>query len=128
MAGFEITAASTVRETEPFGVVDQPSFLNQVISGLWAGTPLALVAAAKEAERRAGRTPTRRWGPRIADADVLIFGDQVVHEPGVEIPHRGLALRRFVLEPMVELAPDLVHPVLRRSMSELLRQILESET
>ena len=113
-----------MRETEPFGVTDQPRFLNQVVTGRWTGTPRELLAAAKAAERRAGRTPGRRWGPRVADADILFFDDRVVDEDDLRIPHPGIRERRFVLEPLVELAPDLRHPVDRRTVKELLADIL----
>jgi 2-amino-4-hydroxy-6-hydroxymethyldihydropteridine diphosphokinase len=105
-------------------VTDQPRFLNQVLEGRWQGTPRELLEVAKAAERAAGRTPGRRWGPRVADADILLLGDRVVDEPGLRIPHPGLADRRFVLEPLAELAPDLRHPVSGRPISQLL-EILE---
>lgn len=108
-------------------MIDQPPFLNQVVAGLWAGSARELLAAAKAAERQAGRVPGRRWGPRAADADILLFGDLVAHEPGLEIPHPGIPDRRFVLEPLAELVPDLPHPVDGRTMRELLRRILDSE-
>lgn len=126
-AGFQVTAESRIRETEPFGVVDQPRFLNQVVEGRWRGSPAELLAAAKAAEKAAGRRPGRRWGPRAADADILLFGDLVVDRPGLHIPHPGLALRRFVLEPLAELAPEAVDPVSGRTVADLWRQILGSE-
>jgi 2-amino-4-hydroxy-6-hydroxymethyldihydropteridine diphosphokinase len=116
-----------MRETEPFGVTDQPRFLNQVVAGRWAGSPKTLLDAIKAAEKRVGREPGRRWGPRVADADILLFGDLVLNEPELVIPHPGIAERRFVLEPLAELAPELRHPVLGRSIGDLLRLILESE-
>lgn len=97
-----------------------------MIAGEWDGSASELLAASKAAERRAGRTPGRRWGPRIADADVLLFGDLVIDEPGLRIPHPGIPERRFVLEPLNELAPQAVHPASGRTIAELWRQILES--
>ena len=99
---------SAVRETEPFGVTDQPRFLNQVIEVDWPGRPRDLLAAARAVESAVGRTPTRRWGPREIDVDILLFGDESVSEPDLVIPHPGLRERQFVLEPLAELRPDLV--------------------
>lgn len=99
---------SAVRETEPYGVTDQPRFLNQVIEVEWAGTPRELLETAKGVEAAIGRTPARRWGPREIDVDILLFGDESVAEPDLAIPHPGLWQREFVLEPLAELRPDLV--------------------
>jgi 2-amino-4-hydroxy-6-hydroxymethyldihydropteridine diphosphokinase len=100
--------ASAVVETEPFGVTDQPRFLNQVIEVEWAGTPRELLEAAKSVEAAIGRTATYRWGPREIDVDVLLFGEESVDEPGLRIPHPGIWERDFVLGPLGELRPDLV--------------------
>lgn len=125
-AGLDITVASQVRETEPFGVTDQPAFLNQVVKGVWPGSARDLLTAAKAAERLLGRKAGPRWGPRTADADILLFGDQLIDEPGLQVPHPGITARRFVLEPLAELDPDLRHPVDGRTMAELLAKILGS--
>lgn len=125
-AGLEITAASAVRETEPFGYAEQPLFLNQVIAGTWPDTPRELLAAAKAAEAQVGRTSGERWGPRVADADIVLFGARIVDEPDLHIPHLGLPERRFVLEPLAELAPDLEDPRSGRRIADLLADILGS--
>jgi 2-amino-4-hydroxy-6-hydroxymethyldihydropteridine diphosphokinase len=104
--------------------VDQPKFLNQVVAGEWDGSPQDLLRAAKAAEQRVGRTLGERWGPRIADADIIFFDDLVLDEPDFRIPHPGLRERRFVLEPLAELAPDLVDPVSGRRVRDLLDHIL----
>jgi 2-amino-4-hydroxy-6-hydroxymethyldihydropteridine diphosphokinase len=106
--GARVLRESSVRETEPYGVEDQPQFLNQVLEIEWQGSPRELLASAKAVEGVIGRTPTCRWGPREIDIDVLLFGDQSFSEPDLVIPHPGLWQRDFVLEPLQELRPDLV--------------------
>lgn len=94
---------SRVIETEPWGVTDQPRFLNQVLEVEWGGTPRELLKAAKAVEREAGRKPTRRWGPRIIDVDILLFGREKVRETDLHIPHPRIAERPFVLAGLAEL-------------------------
>jgi 2-amino-4-hydroxy-6-hydroxymethyldihydropteridine diphosphokinase len=106
--GARLLRESRVRETEPFGVTDQPRFLNQVLEVEWAGSPRQLLETAKSVERQVGRRPGPRWGPREIDVDILLFGDQAVEEPGLTIPHPGLAEREFVREPLRELRPDIL--------------------
>jgi 2-amino-4-hydroxy-6-hydroxymethyldihydropteridine diphosphokinase len=106
--GARLLRESLVRETEPFGVTDQPPFLNQVLEVEWAGSPRQLLETAKAVERQVGRRPGHRWGPREIDVDILLFGDQTVEEPGLTIPHPGLAEREFVREPLQELRPDIL--------------------
>ena len=107
-SGARIVRRSTVIETEPFGVTDQPPFLNQVLEVEWDGSARELLAAAKAAERAAGRRPTYRWGPREIDIDVLLFGDERIDEPDFKVPHPGLWERDFVLRPLGELRPDIL--------------------
>jgi 2-amino-4-hydroxy-6-hydroxymethyldihydropteridine diphosphokinase len=106
--GAHILRESTVRETEPFGVSEQPRFLNQVLEIEWAGSPFELLAAVKDVELAVGRTPSYRWGPREIDVDILLFGDLAVNEEGLTIPHPGLADRDFVRVPLAELRPDIL--------------------
>jgi 2-amino-4-hydroxy-6-hydroxymethyldihydropteridine diphosphokinase len=106
--GVRLLRESAVRETEPFGVTDQPRFLNQVLEVEWSGRPRDLLDAARAVESAVGRTPTRRWGPREIDVDLLLFGDESVDEPDLVVPHPGLWERDFVLTPLAELRPDLV--------------------
>ena len=101
--GLRILRQSRVIETEPWGVHDQPRFLNQVIEGEWPGTPRRLLRVVKNVEREGGRRPTRRWGPRLIDVDVLLFGDLRVQERDLVIPHPRIAERPFVLESLREL-------------------------
>ncbi len=101
--GVRILRQSRVIETEPWGVTDQPRFLNQVLEVDWKGTPMQLLRAAKEVEREGGRRPTRRWGPRVIDVDILLFGDERVHRRNLVLPHPRIAERPFVLESLAEL-------------------------
>ena len=101
--GFRISRQSRVIETEPWGVTDQPRFLNQVVEGEWLATPRQLLRAAKEVEREGGRKASRRWGPRAIDVDILMFGDQRISRPDLVIPHPRMADRPFVLQSLAEL-------------------------
>jgi 2-amino-4-hydroxy-6-hydroxymethyldihydropteridine diphosphokinase len=106
--GARILRESTVHETEPFGVVDQPPFLNQVLEVDWQGSPRELLLAAKAVETAVGRQETYRWGPREIDVDILLFDDLTVREEGLTIPHPGLQGREFVRAPLRELRPDIL--------------------
>jgi 2-amino-4-hydroxy-6-hydroxymethyldihydropteridine diphosphokinase len=101
--GVRILRQSRVIETEPWGVADQPRFLNQVVEGEWAGSPRGLLQAAKEVEREGGRQATRRWGPRVIDVDILLFDDERVSQRGLVIPHPRIGERSFVIESLTEL-------------------------
>ncbi len=105
--GVRILRQSRVMETEPWGVADQPRFLNQVVEGEWTGTPRRLLEVAKEVEREGGRTKTVRWGPRVIDVDILLFGDRRVNSRDLVIPHPRIAERPFVVEPLNELGVNL---------------------
>ena len=101
--GARILRQSRVIETEPWGVTDQPRFLNQVLEVDWPGTPRKLLRVSKSVEREGGRVATRRWGPRVIDVDILLFGDQRIDEPGLVIPHPGIRAREFVKRSLREL-------------------------
>ncbi len=108
--GIEVLAVSQLRETEPVGVVEQPLFLNGAVALDTSRSPRELLERLLEIERELGRVRDVRWGPRIVDLDLLVYGDRVVDEPGLHVPHARLNERRFALGPLVELAPDLVIP------------------
>ena len=102
---------STIRETEPWGVTDQPPFLNAAAELEWTAGAHELLDLMLGVERELGRIRDgRRWGPRELDLDLLVFGSETVDEPGLTVPHPELARRLFVLEPLVELDPDLDVP------------------
>jgi 2-amino-4-hydroxy-6-hydroxymethyldihydropteridine diphosphokinase len=94
--GARILRQSRVIETAPWGVAGQPRFLNQVIEVEWPGTPRQLLEAAKEVESEGGRVPAPRWGPRVIDVDILLFGDERVRERGLVVPHPRIRERAFV--------------------------------
>jgi 2-amino-4-hydroxy-6-hydroxymethyldihydropteridine diphosphokinase len=108
--GARILRHSRVIETEPWGVTDQPRFLNQVLEVEWQGSAHQLLRAAKAIEREGGRKSTRRWGPRVIDVDILLFGSERVSEPDLQIPHPRIAERPFVLDGLKELG---VRPPIR---------------
>jgi 2-amino-4-hydroxy-6-hydroxymethyldihydropteridine diphosphokinase len=110
--GIELVAASTLRETEPVGYLDQPSFLNGAAQLETALPPRELLERLLEIESRLGRVRGERprFGPRTIDLDLLLYGDQTIDEPGLTVPHPRLAERRFALEPLAELAPGLEIP------------------
>jgi 2-amino-4-hydroxy-6-hydroxymethyldihydropteridine diphosphokinase len=101
--GARILRQSRVIETEPWGVADQPRFLNQVIEVDWTGTARQLLKAAKEVEQEGGRKPTRRWGPRVIDVDILLFGDERIRQRDLVVPHPRIGEREFVQESLREL-------------------------
>ena len=108
--GVEVVAVSQLRETDPVGVVDQPPFLNGAVAIDTTLAPRALLDVLLETERALGRVRAERWGPRTIDLDLLVYGDQIVDEPGLAVPHPRLAERRFALEPLADLDPALEIP------------------
>ena len=106
----EVVAVSQLRETAPVGVVGQPRFLNGAVALETTLAPRVLLDLLLETERSLGRIREERWGPRTVDLDLLLYGDEVVDEPGLRVPHPRLHERRFALEPLAELDPEVVIP------------------
>jgi 2-amino-4-hydroxy-6-hydroxymethyldihydropteridine diphosphokinase len=120
--GIEVLELSELRETAPVGVVDQPEFLNAAVALETTLSPRELLAVLLRVERELGRVRAERWGPRTIDLDLLVYGEETVDEPGLRVPHPRLHERRFALEPLAELEPELAIPGLGK-VSELLAAI-----
>jgi len=114
-----VDAVSSFYETEPVEVVDQPWFLNCALKLLTKFGAEELLAGALAIERSMGRERTRPKGPRLIDIDIVLYGDNVINAPGLTIPHPGVAERLFVLTPLAEIAPQALHPTLKKSVREL---------
>jgi len=124
-----IEAVSGFYETAPVGFLDQPVFLNAAVALLTDIQPEELLDCLLEIERALGRDRSHGVanGPRAVDLDLLLYGDQVVDTPTLQLPHPRMARRRFVLDPLVEIAPTFVHPVLRKSMKQLQNDLADSD-
>lgn len=123
-----IVSVSSVYETEPWGLSGQNSFLNQVAelqSGFDAETVLEKVL---EIERKMGRSRDKKWGPRMIDIDLLLSGDAVFNTKNLTLPHPEMHNRRFVLEPFMEISPETIHPILRKSIAILYKELTDPLT
>ena len=122
-----IKERSRIYETEPWGYQEQPRFLNQVLAVTTSLTPLDLLAYLKDIEKSIGRKPSFRYGPREVDIDILLYGNQVINQESLIIPHERLPERAFVLAPLAELAPELILPGSERTITDLLETIDTSD-
>lgn len=114
--------SSSVYETRPWGNTNQPDFLNQVILIHGDQTAKDCLYGLSSIERQMGRTREEKWGARIIDLDLLYVDDQIIHTETVTLPHPGIPHRRFVLVPLVEIAPEFIHPQLKKSQRQLLQE------
>ena len=119
----EIIAVSRLYETAPAYVFDQPAFLNMAVKGQTALTPTDLLAYLKQIETRMGREKTVRYGPRNIDLDIIFYNELILDTPDLQIPHPRMAERGFVLRPLADIAAEVVHPVLKQTVSELVTEL-----
>jgi len=118
-----VLAVSPIYQTEPWGYMEQPAFLNQVIQADTDLAPEKLLTYLKNIEISIGRKTTFHYGPRLIDIDILFYGQQIINKDSLTIPHPHLHLRTFVLVPMADLAPSFRHPVLGLTIAEMLAQL-----
>jgi 2-amino-4-hydroxy-6-hydroxymethyldihydropteridine diphosphokinase len=125
IAGLRVMRVSSTYETEPVDYVDQPWFLNCAVEAETELGALELLHVLRGIETRMGSQKLVAKGPRLIDMDVLLYGDEVTDTPELQIPHPRMHLRRFVLEPLAEIAPNVRHPISGLSVSEMLAQTLD---
>lgn len=124
-----VTGLSPFYETSPVGVTDQPGFCNAVLRLSTILSPLELLHHLQDIEHRVfKRSRTVRWGPRSIDLDLLLYADQVIDSQELTVPHPRMAERRFVLEPLCALSPELIHPLLGSTVRDLLANLRSTET
>lgn len=123
-----LSSASTMYETQAWGVEDQPPFLNQVITILTEKTPQETLLICQKIENELGRIRQHKWGSRVIDIDILYYNDLIIHEPTLIIPHPYLHLRKFTLVPLVEIAENFMHPSLHQTNKELLDRCIDPLT
>jgi 2-amino-4-hydroxy-6-hydroxymethyldihydropteridine diphosphokinase len=122
-----VTAVSPVYETPAAYVTDQPAFLNATLTAVTKLSPQALLFALKHSEQEIGRQPTFRYGPRVIDLDILLYGEQTVATVELNIPHPRMAERAFVLRPLADIAPDWLHPTSGKTVAALLADLPPEE-
>ncbi|MCW5907418.1 MAG: 2-amino-4-hydroxy-6-hydroxymethyldihydropteridine diphosphokinase [Chitinophagales bacterium] len=121
-----ISKESSMYETEAWGLKEQAAFLNKAICITTSLSPVQLLQAIKAIEEETGRTPAAKWGPREIDIDILFYNDEVISLPELQIPHPHLHERKFTLAPLCEIAPDIVHPTLKKNIKKLLAECIDN--
>ncbi|MBI5101331.1 MAG: 2-amino-4-hydroxy-6-hydroxymethyldihydropteridine diphosphokinase [Nitrospirae bacterium] len=123
-SGVRIIKSSSLLETKPWGVSDQPDFINMVAEAETDLSPSDLLGVLQGIELVMGRTRDLKWGPRTIDLDIIFYDDQVIDTEKLTVPHPLMHERDFVLVPLCEIAPQKVHPILKKSAAELLREMI----
>ncbi|NFP91327.1 2-amino-4-hydroxy-6-hydroxymethyldihydropteridine diphosphokinase [Clostridium sporogenes] len=117
--GIKIIKVSPIYETEPYGVLDQDSFLNGVVKIETNLTPENLIEVLLDIEKQLDRVRERRWGPRTIDLDIIFYDDLIINEKDLIIPHKDMENREFVLKPLCDIDENFIHPVLKKSVKQL---------
>ena len=123
MPGCHVSACSSLFKTEPEGVTEQDWYVNCVVELMTTQIPAQILTGLLAIESSMGRVRKKRWEARIIDLDLILFGQEIIESHDLVVPHPLMHKRRFVLEPLVQLAPDLVHPVLKTTISQILSQL-----
>jgi len=118
---------SSIYETAPWGYTEQPFFLNCVVEAETTLPPALLLQSVQVVEKAMGRKPGIRWGPRVIDVDILLYGSLTIDQPDLQIPHPRISQRAFVLIPLAELAASLIHPTLQLAIADLARRVQGQE-
>jgi len=123
--GLKIIKVSSSYNTKAWGYKNQPDFVNIAVECYTEMQPEQLLTKVKEIEKAMGREKSFKWGPRIIDIDILFYDDVVINTELLKIPHPYIPEREFVLRPMAEIAPDFIHPVLKKDIQTLLKELNE---
>ena len=128
LPGCKLLRSSHLLETEPYGMIYQPRFWNQIVELETELEPHNLLHQTQEIELRLGRIRTIKWGPRLIDIDILLFDDKVIQDSELIVPHPDFQRRDFALKLLCELIPDYIHPIINKTIAELYAELKQEET